>query len=285
MRLANIVRADRDQVAIVLPDGGGVVPLDRLDEAWAGDLTALLARGVPEDLASRAVAHPDPALDERDVRWGPLQRRPGKIWGIGLNYLDHAGDLSAALPDEPASFVKGDHTIIGPGDTIELPPQSQRVTAEAELGLVIGRTCHRVEEDEALEYVAGVCCVLDQTAEDILQRNPRFLTRSKNFPTFFSYGPELVTLDEVFDTFADLDEIEVATVLNGVEHRRNVVANMTFSPAFLVSFHSHVMPLHPGDVLSTGTPGAVVVDDGDVVECRIPGIGVLTNPVHRTGGR
>lgn len=281
MRIANCVLDGRDQAAVVLPDDGGVVLLDRLHDDWEGDLTALLARGIPKDVGARAAERRDLALAPSEVRFGPLLRRPRKIWGIGLNYLDHAGDLSAPLPDEPASFVKGDHTIIGPGDTIELPPQSQRVTAEAELGLVIGRTCHRVDEDQALKYVAGVCCILDQTAEDILQRNPRFLTRAKNFPTFFSFGPELVTLDEVLASFDDLDQIEVATVKNGVEHRRNVVANMTFGPAFLVSFHSHVMPLYPGDVISTGTPGAVVVEDGDIAECRIPGIGTLTNPVHR----
>jgi 2-keto-4-pentenoate hydratase/2-oxohepta-3-ene-1,7-dioic acid hydratase in catechol pathway len=102
--------------------------------------------------------------------------------------VDHASDLAERIPTEPASFMKGDHTIIGPGDPIPVPSQSNRTTAEAELGLVIGRECYQVEEDVALDYVAGVCPVLDQTAEDILERNPRFLTRSKNFPGFFSFG-------------------------------------------------------------------------------------------------
>jgi 2-keto-4-pentenoate hydratase/2-oxohepta-3-ene-1,7-dioic acid hydratase in catechol pathway len=279
MRLANIEHRGRDQVAVVLPRRG-VVPLDSIDDEWACDLAALLNRGIP-DLADRVSAQATAVLPESEVRFGPLLRHPRKIWGIGLNYLDHAGDLSEKLPDEPASFIKGDHTIIGPGDTIELPPQSQRVTAEAELGLIIGRTCYQVDEDEALDYVAGVCCILDQTAEDILQRNPRFLTRSKNFPTFLSLGPELVTLEEVNEVFPDLDAIEVATVKNGEKHRSNIVANMTFGPRYLISFHSQVMPLYPGDVISTGTPGAVVIEDGDLAECRIPGIGTLTNPVRR----
>ena len=279
MRFSNLSLDGRDQAAAVVAEG--LIPLDRLGPEFAGDITSLLVRGLPVDLHHRLDEVRRYAFRRENVCIGPLERRPRKIWGIGLNYVEHAGDLSETPPEEPASFAKGDHTIIGPGDTIELPSQSERVTSEAELGLVIGRTCRQVSEHQAMEYVAGVCCVLDQTAEDILQRNPRFLTRAKNFPTFFSFGPELVTLDEVHESFASLDEVEVATVKNGEVHRRNVVANMTFDPAFLVSFHSQVMPLYPGDVISTGTPGAVVVEDGDVVECQIPGIGSLKNPVRR----
>jgi 2-keto-4-pentenoate hydratase/2-oxohepta-3-ene-1,7-dioic acid hydratase in catechol pathway len=211
------------------------------------------------------------------VRYAPLYRHPRKIWGIGLNYRDHAADLNAVYPDEPASFVKGDQTIIGPGDTIELPPESHRVTAEAELGVIIGRTCRRVSEADALDFVAGYCLILDMTAEDILQKNPRYLTRSKNFDTFFSFGPQLITRDEVPDVLA----LKVGTWNNGKLHRENIVGNMQFPPAYLVSFHSHVMTLYPGDIISTGTPGAVVIEDGDSAECRIDGFGTLVNPVRR----
>jgi 2-keto-4-pentenoate hydratase/2-oxohepta-3-ene-1,7-dioic acid hydratase in catechol pathway len=211
------------------------------------------------------------------VEFGPLYRRPRKIWGIGLNYKDHAADLSAPFPTEPASFMKGDQTIIGPGDTIELPAQSERVTAEGELGVIIGRTCRSVREEEALGVVAGYCLILDMTAEDILQRNPRFLTRSKNFDTFFSFGPELVTPDEVLD----VNLLRVGTYRNAKLHREDVVSNMAFPPAYLVAFHSQVMTLYPGDLISTGTPGAVVIEHGDVAECRIEGFGALTNPVRR----
>lgn len=115
------------------------------------------------------------------------------------------------------------------------------------------------------------------TAEDILRKNPRYLTLAKSFDTFFSFGPELVTLDEV----GPLEELEVATVLNGEVRRKNMVSNMTFGPWSLVSFHSEVMTLAPGDAISTGTPGAVVLQDGDVVECRIEGFESLSNPVRR----
>lgn len=139
-----------------------------------------------------------------------------------------------------------------------MPPGIGKVTAEAELGLVIGRTCYRVDVDvdDAMSYVAGVVPVLDQTAEAVLLENPRYLTRVKNYPTFFSFGPDVITLDEVL-AHAALADLRVATVHNGAVHRKDTVSGMTLSPAELLSFHSHVMPFYPGDILSTGTPGAV----------------------------
>ncbi|MGM7700404.1 fumarylacetoacetate hydrolase family protein [Pseudalkalibacillus sp. Hm43] len=211
-----------------------------------------------------------------DIQFAPLYRHPRKIWGIGLNYVEHASELSEKAPStEPASFMKPDTTIIGAGDAIEIPEQSERTTAEAELGVVIGKTCKNVSEEEAADVIAGFTTIIDMTAEDILQQNPRYLTRSKSFDTFFSFGPELVIPDEV----DDLDSLQVTTVINGSVHRFNQVKNMTFDPYHLVSFHSKVMTLHPGDIISTGTPGAVVIRDGDVVECQIDGFRRLVNPV------
>lgn len=151
------------------------------------------------------------------------------------------------------------------------------MTAEAELAVVIGRTAKDISEDEAPSVVAGFTTVLDMTAEDILRKNPRYLTRAKSFDTFFSFGPELVTTDEV----GDVGALEVSTVLNGEVRRSNTVSNMTFPPYWLVAFHSRVMRLLPGDVISTGTPRAVVVREGDVAECRIAGFRPLANPVVR----
>jgi 2-keto-4-pentenoate hydratase/2-oxohepta-3-ene-1,7-dioic acid hydratase in catechol pathway len=278
MRLCTL-RLDGEESAGVMT-AAGVMPVRRINaqlgRAWPTDLMGLIRQGLSTQLLRDAQSVPG-ALPRETVEFGPLYRHPRKIWGIGLNYKDHAADLSAPFPTEPASFMKGDQTIIGPGDMIELPPQSERVTAEAELGVIIGRTCRFVSQDEALGVVAGYCLILDMTAEDILQRNPRFLTRSKNFDTFFSFGPELVTPDEV----QDVNRLRVGTYRNGQLHRENVVSSMAFPPAYLVAFHSQVMTLHPGDIISTGTPGAVVIEHGDIAECRIEGIGSLTNPVRR----
>lgn len=278
MRLCTIVTGDGEQSAVVTAQG--IVPVQAINaylgKAWATDLYCMIARGLSPQILHDAEATPV-KLTAGAVRFGPLYRHPRKILGIGLNYRDHAADLNAPYPTEPASFMKCDNTIIGPDDVIELPPQSQRVTAEAEIGLIIGATCRCVTEAQALSYVAGYCLIIDMTAEDILQRNPRFLTRSKNFDTFFSFGPELITVDEVPDVL----DVKVGTWKNGKLHRENVVANMAFPPAYLVAFHSHVATLYPGDIISTGTPGAVVIEDGDVAQCRIDGLGELSNPVRR----
>jgi 2-keto-4-pentenoate hydratase/2-oxohepta-3-ene-1,7-dioic acid hydratase in catechol pathway len=278
MRLCTI-RCGATEVAAVVTKAG-VVPVRsinaRLGKSWPEDLFGLVQQGLSPALLADAESTPG-ALDPAAVTYAPLYRHPRKIWGIGLNYRDHAADLDAPFPTEPASFMKCDNTIIGPGDLIELPPQSERVTAEAEIGVIIGRECRCVAEEEAQAYIAGYCLIIDMTAEDILQRNPRFLTRSKNFDTFFSFGPELITPDEV----SDLAGVKVATYKNGELHRENVVAAMAFSPYYLVAFHSHVATLYPGDIISTGTPGAVVIEDGDTAECRIEGLGRLSNPVKR----
>ncbi len=288
MRLAD-VRIGGAHVPCVLDPARGWVPLDGLAFDGPKGIAALVATGLGADVRERLLAAAVDAPDTVVIAPGsaPLAaplRHPRMLWGIGLNYREHARDLGAPHPTEPASFIKGDHTIIGPDDTILLPPESDRVTAEAELGLVIGRTAWQVDERDALDHVVAVLCILDQTAEDILQRNPRFLTRAKNFPTFLALGGELVTLDEVRDAEHGLNHLVVGTWRNGALHRENVVADMAFDPAALVAFHSRVFPLQPGDVISTGTPGAVVIEDGDVAECRIEGVGTLRSPVRRRQG-
>lgn len=287
MRLTTLRLDGAETAALVRP--GGAVPLPRLDAefgtSWPATVQSLLEeqqldalRAWVDGEGSAAAERLDAlALPQEQLSYAPLYRRPRKIWGIGLNYVEHAADLSEKAPStEPASFLKPDTSIIGAGDAIRVPPQSHRTTAEAELGLVIGRQCKDVDEADAPAVVAGFTTVIDMTAEDILEKNPRYLTRAKSFDTFFSFGPELVTVDEV----GDVDALVVATVHNGDLHRENVVSNMTFRPWWLVAFHSRVMTLLPGDVISTGTPGAVHIRPGDTATCRITGFRPLTNPVE-----
>jgi 2-keto-4-pentenoate hydratase/2-oxohepta-3-ene-1,7-dioic acid hydratase in catechol pathway len=279
MHLASLRTDSAELPAVVLPRRGVALVRD-LMPSFAGDVLELLKSEALVDLRGAAEAASDDMFrSPHEVAFGAPYRHPRMLWGIGLNYVEHATDLAEGVPDEPASFIKGDHTVIGPGEDIPIPSQSDRTTAEAELGVVIGRHCRNVEPEDALAYVAGVCPVLDQTAEDILERNPRFLTRAKNFPGFFSFGPEIVPLQEAIDAAGSLGAVEVSTVINGAVHRSNTVSHMRYDPAFLISFHSKVMPMFPGDIISTGTPGAVHIRPGDVVECRIPGVGILRNPV------
>ena len=286
MRLAS-ANIGGNELAVVVCDGGAVPAAEIPNpEGWPTDLLSLLEGGRLEDLRRRWDALSRKELEDilgrsipiADLTYAPLYRRPRKIWGIGLNYAEHAGDLDETAPaGEPASFMRPDTAIIGPGDKVRLPEQSERVTAEAELAVVIGCEAKNVSDEEAPSVVAGFTTVLDMTAEDILRKNPRYLTRAKSFDTFFSFGPELVTTDEI----GDVEGLEVSTVLNGEVRRKNTVSNMTFSPWQLVAFHSRVMRLLPGDLISTGTPGAVVINEGDVAECRISGFKPLANPVVR----
>jgi 2-keto-4-pentenoate hydratase/2-oxohepta-3-ene-1,7-dioic acid hydratase in catechol pathway len=278
LRLVTIRQEGREEAAVVLPDG--VAPVREVGgfSREGADLLSLLENGRFYELKEAHGRGEVRGGAYSQLSYAPLYRRPRKIWGIGLNYAEHAGDLSETAPsDEPASFMRPDTTIVGPGDEVVLPAQSERVTAEAELALVIGRTAINVPEEDAPSVVAGFTTVLDMTAEDILRRNPRYLTRAKSFDTFFSFGPELVTPDEI----ADVEALEVSTVLNGEVRRTNTVSNMMFSPWWLVSFHSQIMTLLPGDVILTGTPGAVVISEGDLAECRITGFEPLSNPVVR----
>ncbi|GAA1772034.1 fumarylacetoacetate hydrolase family protein [Streptomonospora arabica] len=273
-------RSAAGEAAVVVDGGRGVAAAADVLPGAPATALEVVERVAESDFAAAVRSAPDSAFSpvEGTVFAAPYTR-PRKIWGIGLNYVEHASDLTESVPEEPASFMKGDHTIIAPGEAIPLPGQSRRVTAEAELGLIIGRECRDVSDEDALGHVWGVCTVLDQTAEDILARNPRFLTRSKNFPGFFSFGPAIVPLSVALAEAGSLGRLSVTTVLNGSDERVNTVDHMRYSPEFLVGFHSRVMPLFPGDILSTGTPGAVHLTPGDVAGCRIPGVGELSNPV------
>ena len=286
MKLATILLNHKEEACIQTRPG--VLPISVVNSVfkkkWSTDILELLVSGQFYTLKAwydkggrtQIESLAEHSLPIEDVRFGPLYRHPRKIWGIGLNYIKHASDLSEKSPTSaPASFSKFDTTVIGPGDTIVIPIQSNKTTGEAELAVIFGKECKNVPEKDWLSVVAGFTCVLDMTAEDILRENPRYLTRSKNFDTFFSFGPFLATPDEI----DDICSLKVATVLNSEIQADNIVSNMTFPPDYLVSFHTHVATMLPGDIISTGTPRAVPLKQGDLLECRIDNFEPLINPV------
>ena len=298
MRLATIKLAGAEAAGIVTSKG--VYPIRELNAAkgtdWAEDMMSLIKEGQIPALTAwynqggRAELETFSGLvPAGEVVYGPLYRNPRRIFGIGLNYADHAGDIGSAAPKGfPGSFFKQADTLIGPGDEIQIPAlkEAQKTTAEAELGIILGKDCRDVAEADWEQVIAGYTTILDMTEESILKGNdyvdgnPRYLTIVKNFPTFFSFGPELVTPDEVPDVL----KLEVQSVHNGEIHAKNVVGNMMHKPARLVSLHSSIQGWFAGDVLSTGTPRAFHIQDGDVAECRIcgpDGFGMepLKNPV------
>ena len=298
MRLATIKLNNAEVAGIVTAKG--IYPIAKLNEvkgtAWKTEMMQLIqAQEIPQLTAwynaggKEELAAMDGVVPTEEVVYAPLYRNPKRIFGIGLNYVDHAGDIGAAAPTGfPGSFFKMADTLIGPADEIQLPmlKEAQRTTAEAELGVIMGKDCRDVSEENWQDAIVGYTTVLDMTEESILKGNdyvsgnPRYLCIVKNFPTFFSFGPQLVTPDEVPDVLA----LEVQSVLNGEVYAKNVVNNMTDRPARLVSLHSSIQGWYAGDILSTGTPRAFPLEDGDMAECRIYGpngfsMEPLVNPV------
>ncbi|ODT03407.1 MAG: hypothetical protein ABS52_09370 [Gemmatimonadetes bacterium SCN 70-22] len=198
--------------------------------------------------------------------------RPSKIVCIGRNYAEHARELGNDVPTEPLFFLKPPSSLIGDGEAIVLPPQSERVEFEGEIAVVIGKALRNASEAKALEAIAGVVALNDVTARD-LQRKDSQWTRAKGYDTFCAVGtPRLGTFD--------FGALELVTRVNGVERQRARGSDMVFSVPFLVSYVSQVMTLEPGDLVATGTPAGVgPLAPGDVVEVEILGVSSVRNPV------
>lgn len=198
---------------------------------------------------------------------------PSKVVCVGRNYREHAAELGNKMPDEPLLFLKAPSAVIGPGDSIELPPASQQVEHEGELGVVIGRLTRKLSgDDNPLDYVFGYTCVNDVTARDLQRKDVQF-TRGKSFDTFCPVGPWI-------QTELDPANVTVTTRLNGEIKQQGNTADMAFPVAFLIRYISEIMTLYPGDLIATGTPAGVSkMKDGDTVEVEVAGIGVLRNQV------
>lgn len=201
----------------------------------------------------------------------PVQ--PGKIVGIGRNYVEHAKELNNPMPKEPLLFLKAPSSLIGHGAPIVLPPESQRVEHEGEVAIVLGRRLSRgATREEARAAILGVACANDVTARD-LQKSDATFARGKSFDTFCPVGP-------CIRVGAEIEELEVVTRVNGVERQRGHVRDMAFPILDLLLYAARMMTLEPGDLVLTGTPAGVgPLLDGDQVEVEIVGVGLLSNPV------
>ncbi len=209
--------------------------------------------------------------------------RPGKIVCVGLNYRDHAAESGQPVPDHPILFPKFANSVIGPGDPIVVPVDTEQPDYEAELGVVIGATATRVSEADALRRVAGYTCVNDVSARDLQFRSSQWML-GKAIDTFLPMGPWLVTADEIPDPQA----LRISCRLNGEQVQDSSTEQMVFGVAELIAFISRTLTLEPGDIIATGTPPGVgfartpprFLRDGDEVTIEIEGIGALTNPVR-----
>jgi 2-keto-4-pentenoate hydratase/2-oxohepta-3-ene-1,7-dioic acid hydratase in catechol pathway len=198
---------------------------------------------------------------------------PSKVLAVGRNYAAHAAELGNELPANPLLFLKPSTSVIGTGDVIRLPADSQQVEHEAELALVIGRVAKDIPRDRALDVVFGYTCANDVTARDQQRADVQF-TRAKGYDSFCPIGPWI-------ETTLDPSGVGVRALVNGQVKQDGNTRDMIFDIATLVSYMSHVMTLVPGDVILTGTPSGVgPIVAGDTVTISIDGIGDLTNTVR-----
>ncbi len=201
-----------------------------------------------------------------------------KVVGIGRNYAAHAAEMDSDVPDEPLMFLKPNTSVIGPGDPIIYPKQTENLHYEGEVAVVIGRICRDVPPEKATDVIHGYTIGNDVTARD-LQRSDVQFTRSKGFDTFCPLGPWIET---DLDPQAFADGVRVQTHLNGDLKQDGSTKDMVFDIPTLIAHITSVMTLLPGDVILTGTPDGVgPMEVGDEVEVSVAGLGALTNPVAK----
>jgi 2-keto-4-pentenoate hydratase/2-oxohepta-3-ene-1,7-dioic acid hydratase in catechol pathway len=203
---------------------------------------------------------------------------PGaKILGIGRNYKEHVKELSNPMPAEPVLFLKAPSSLIGPGEAVVLPPESQRVEYEGEIAVILRERLGRGTTPEAARRaVLGVTAACDVTARDIQRKDPTF-ARGKSFDTFCPLGPGI-------RIGADLEDLEVITRVDGEERQRGHARDMTWGIVDLLIYASRMMTLEPGDLILTGTPAGVgPLAPGNHLEVEVSGVGVLANPVTALG--
>jgi 2-keto-4-pentenoate hydratase/2-oxohepta-3-ene-1,7-dioic acid hydratase in catechol pathway len=188
-----------------------------------------------------------------DVRIGPCVGGVGKFICVGLNYSDHAAESGMPVPAEPILFMKATSAICGPNDDVIIPRGSQKTDWEVELGVVMGKTARYVTDADALQHVAGYCVVNDLSERAFQLEGTGQWVKGKSADTFGPIGPWLVTRDEV----PDPQNLDLWLEVDGRTYQRSTTRHMIFPVAKLVSYISRFMSLHPGDVISTGTPPGI----------------------------
>jgi 2-keto-4-pentenoate hydratase/2-oxohepta-3-ene-1,7-dioic acid hydratase in catechol pathway len=262
--------------------GAGVV--DAGKRLGLPDLRSLLAAGRLGDLEALQSASPDHALDAIEYR--PVVPNPEKTICVGLNYRLHVKETGRDLPEYPWIFTRFPGSVVGAGQPMLRPRESDKFDYEGELALVIGTAGRRISRQDALKHVAGYACYNEGSIRD-WQRHSNQYTPGKNFDRSGAFGPWMVTADEIPDPAA----LTLQTRLNGQVMQDTPVSDLIFDVPALIAYVSTFTQLVPGDVLVTGTPGGVgfarkppvYMKDGDTVEVEISGIGTLRNPVADEG--
>jgi len=263
---------------------GGVVDLGARGQA-AGSLRELIER---DELAAamRAAAAAPPDHDLGDIEYLPTIPDAGKIVCIGVNYgnrnAEYKDDSNA--PRYPSVFMRTRESLVGHGQAIMNPPESEQLDYEGEIVLVIGRTGRRITREAAWQHVAGLSLMNEGSVRDWLRHAKFNVTQGKNFASSGSLGPWMVSADE----FSPGQNLHLRTHVNGELRQDDTTSNLLFPFDYLVSYLSTFMPLNPGDLIATGTPTGAgarfdppkYLRDGDVVTVNVAEIGTLSNPIR-----
>src|SRR3984957_509030 len=221
---------------------------------------------------------------EGNPRIGPCVVRPMNYICLGLNYADHAAEAGMPVPKEPIIFIKSLSAFSGPNDDVKMPRGSKKLDWEVELGVVIGKTARYVPENEAIDYVAGYCVCNDVSEREYQMERGGTWDKGKGCETFGPTGPWMVTKDEV----SDPQDLPLWTEVNSKRYQDGSTQTMIFGVQKLVSYVSHFITLHAGDVIATGTPPGVgsgvkpepvFLQPGDVMRLGIEGLGIQTQRV------
>jgi 2-keto-4-pentenoate hydratase/2-oxohepta-3-ene-1,7-dioic acid hydratase in catechol pathway len=279
MRLLSFERNGRPGFGVVVGDGV-VDAAERLAGKPRGLREALASGSLPL-LERFGAIGPDFPLS--DVTFAPvIPDGAAKLLCVGVNYMPHIRELGRERPDRPVIFVRFRDSIVGHGQALEKPRESEQLDFEGELAVIIGKRARRVGKERALEHVAGYACFNDGSVRDFQRHSPQF-TPGKNFHASGAFGPWLVTADEIRDP----RELTLTTRLNGTVMQHESVGELCFDVPHLIEYCSTWTQLEPGDVIVTGTPGGVGagrkppvwMQPGDTVEVEISRIGVLRNSV------
>lgn len=254
----------------VLDAAGNIRDLSGLVGDLAGDTLTSLDRFADLDIESLPLVEGDPRL-------GACVGGSGKFMCIGLNYADHAAESGLAVPSEPVLFMKATSAICGPNDPILIPRGSEKTDWEVELGVVIGKAAKYVDEADALDHVAGYCVINDVSERAYQIEREGQWTKGKSCDNFGQTGPWLVTPDEV----GNPQNLSMWLEVNGERVQDGSTTTMVYGVAHLISYLSQFFTLHPGDIISTGTPPGVglgfkpprFLKAGDKVELGIQGLG------------
>lgn len=280
MKLLRVGNAGAEVPAMV-DAGGAIRSLAGIVPDISGDVLT------PEGLARIRAIDPAtlPVLDSTS-RIGPCVGQVGKFICIGLNYADHAAESGMPVPKEPVIFLKANSAIVGPNDDVLIPRGSVKTDWEVELGVVIGRHASYVTEADAMDHVAGYCVINDVSEREFQIERGGTWDKGKGCDTFGPLGPWLVTADEV----ADPQDLGMWLEVDGHRYQNGSTRTMVFGVRHLVHYVSQFMTLHPGDVISTGTPpgvgmgqkpAPVYLKGGEVMRLGIEGLGVQTQHVGR----